>query len=66
VRRRDRDEGTHVRKFALVAPRGGLKKLGRNQIPMDFAAWCESLFLQINPARARYRCALRFHLGCHY
>src|SRR2546423_11778330 len=47
------DERAHIGKFAFVTPRRRLKKLGRNQIPVDETAWPESLSAQVNAALVR-------------
>jgi hypothetical protein len=71
VRSGDCDERTHIGKFTFAAARRRLKKLGRNQIPVDFAARPESLSAQIRAAVrisamiARDCLELRPNLSCH-
>jgi hypothetical protein len=66
VRRGDRDERAHVRKFAFAAAGSGLKKLGRNQIPQHLAPRVQSLLAQSDAAFTHHRGALRTCFSCHY
>src|SRR3982751_3569543 len=63
--RGDRHEGTHVRKLTLATPGRRLKKLGRNQIPMDLAARRKTLRSEVGGALLRHRFMSRPYFSCH-
>ena len=56
VRRRDRDEGSHVREHPLVATHGLLDQLRRDEVPVHASAGTQSLLREaaiFRPARGR-------------